>query len=359
MRKSLKISWKLAAFAGNLLVLLLLLFAYLGSLTDPETLALFSFFALIFPVILFVSVLFFLIAALRYSRWAYVFMFAIALGGIHVRNTLRITNIDRKSQQKGVHILSYNVRGFDRYDWVEGKTTREKILNFLKGESADIVCLQEFYTGKDHVPQDSLLSQGYKYSHLAFTDKPGKIYLSGVATFSRYPIIHKGAVSVNHPDRFIFSDIKIEDDTIRVFNVHLQSVYFGTADYRVIDSLQNQPDSKGVKAVLAKLRNGFQNRAPQVKTIAEMVRNSPYPVVLCGDFNDTPQSFTYRKVKGCLFDAFTESGEGFGNTIVRGPYRFRIDYILYSRYFKSNDFQTISLPYSDHYPIRCFLEKRS
>jgi endonuclease/exonuclease/phosphatase family metal-dependent hydrolase len=156
---------------------------------------------------------------------------------------------------------------------------------------------------------------------------------------------------------FIATDIKIKDDTIRVFNTHLESVRFAWKDYKFIENLNKedveQNEIEGGITILKRLKKAFQQRANQVRLLKDAMRKSPHPVILCGDFNDTPSSYTYGILSRGIKDAFRESGNGFGKTYT-GPFpSFRIDYILHDKSFDSREYRTITEKLSDHYPISC------
>jgi endonuclease/exonuclease/phosphatase family metal-dependent hydrolase len=113
---------------------------------------------------------------------------------------------------------------------------------------------------------------------------------------------------------------------------------------------------EGSKNLLRRLKRAFVRRAPQAEMVAEHIRKCRYPVIVCGDFNDTPFSYTYNTVKGNLNDAFIECGNGFGKTYNGIFPSFRIDYILHSGSLVPSGYYTHSESYSDHFPVSCFFE---
>ena len=183
----------------------------------------------------------------------------------------------------------------------------------------------------------------------------------GIATFSKYPIIRKSAkhFAKKGGNIFIISDIKIGNDTISVFNTHLESIHFGWSDYKFIQNLNNdveQDELKGSLTILRRLRKAFVKRASQVEVLVDSIKASKHPVIVCGDFNDTPSSYTYSVLSNGLKDAFKESGNGSGKTYA-GPFpSFRIDYIFHDKRMKSAAFRTIKESLSDHYPLSCMVD---
>ena len=149
-------------------------------------------------------------------------------------------------------------------------------------------------------------------------------------------------------------------DTVRIYNMHLQSIAFGATDYQYMDDLEKNKQTEDIehsKSIGKRLKKAFIKRARQADLISESIAASPYPVIVCGDFNDTPASYTYHRIAGNLKDAFVESGNGFGKSYVGKFPSFRIDYILHSKQFKAFDFKTIHEELSDHYPVVTYLEK--
>ncbi|MFM7216862.1 MAG: endonuclease/exonuclease/phosphatase family protein, partial [Bacteroidota bacterium] len=244
------------------------------------------------------------------------------------------------------------------------KETRERIFRFLSEESPDIICFQEFYTSenpKHPMPnRDTLLRVlGAPFSHLRYSITLRETDHWGIATYSKFPIVHKGQVRFDGPTNNVclYSDISVGEDTIRVYNVHLESIRFRKEDYRFIENLGNdeveQDELAGGLNILRRLKRAFVKRARQVDKIESEVTKSPYPVLLCGDFNDTPTSYAVKQLSTELKDAFRESGRGFGKTY-SGPFpSFRIDYIFHDKRIRSFDYQTHHGNLSDHFPISC------
>jgi endonuclease/exonuclease/phosphatase (EEP) superfamily protein YafD len=157
----------------------------------------------------------------------------------------------------------------------------------------------------------------------------------------------------------IYCDIKIETDTVRVYNCHLQSYGIKSSEYSVLDSLNfGNQRLKELKTVGSKLMKGNIYRAGQVKKLANHIATCHFPVIVCGDFNDTPISFTYGKISSLLDDSFVESGWGISNTYRGELPQYRIDYIFHSNQFTAFNYKRHLVTYSDHFPISALLVKR-
>ena len=171
-----------------------------------------------------------------------------------------------------------------------------------------------------------------------------------MATYSNFPIFKKGTVSISGErtnNVCIYSDIAIAGDSIRVYNVHLASNWFEKEDYEFLD----RPSVEGAESIIERLKTSFFKRAKQVKAIKAHMSTSPYPIIMCGDFNDTPTSFSYKQLSEGLNDSFTNAGTGLGQTYNGKFPKLRIDYILHSPEFKINSFKTTEVNLSDHFPI--------
>ena len=129
--------------------------------------------------------------------------------------------------------------------------------------------------------------------------------------------------------------------------------------YTIIDSgIDDEEDLREVHDIWHRFKKGFVLRAQQVKTIRRYIEESPYHIIICGDFNDAPASYSYRQLRKGLKDAFVCSGTGVGRTYIGELPSFRIDYIFHSRGFESYNFKTIDFRYSDHLPVSCSLVKK-
>lgn len=289
---------------------------------------------------------------------------AILLGAGYLSDFFQISfSGKRKEGEKSLKVLTYNVRLFDLYNSKSGKVTRDKIFDLLDREKADIICFQEFYhTDRKgfFTTRDSLLKfLPNKYYHERYTHAlTGRQYF-GVALFSKHPIVNKGFVPfASDANNFcIYADIKVKGDTVRVYNAHLQSIRFRPEDYALVDGNKNQEElDQGGKRIARRLKLAFNKREEQVNRVAESISNCKYKVILCGDFNDTPVSYTYNTFDHLLKDSFVEAGSGVGNTYIGNFPSFRIDYIMHSAGMEAIEYHTLPEKLSDHHAVTAVIQ---
>ncbi len=267
-----------------------------------------------------------------------------------------------------VKLMSFNVRLFDLYNWSKNKETRNAIFDLFAAEDPDILCLQEFFYSPDKrfFRTKEALMKDFRYSavHERYTQRTRYDQHFGIATFSTRPIVDRGYIEFpSNPDnQCIWSDIALDTDTIRVYNAHLASYHFGDDDYKFIKELDTDVDvdtlKSGGKRILRRLRRGFRLRADEAQRIADHIRQSPHPVVYCGDMNDVPMSYGYARLRALLDDAFVESGQGMGGTYIGNLPKLRIDHILIAPELEAWDFRTLQDELSDHLAITTMIGVR-
>lgn len=325
-----------------------------------------AFFGLAQPVFVLLNILFLLGWIIRRKRQAF-YSLAILLASIP--GDLKEFNLNFPGPSKAGNaavVMSYNVKLFDLYNWTGNKQTRNKIFSMLKENPAGIVCLQEFFNQDSGTFRnlDSLKKMlNLPYVHDEYTITLHKNDHWGVVTFSKYPIVNSGKIVFNNRNNniCIYTDVIMNNDTVRIYNMHLQSISFGYADYKFLDKMANGEDAdsemESSKNILRRMKRAYVKRARQAESIAEHIASCQYPVIVCGDFNDTPVSYSYHVISSGLEDAFLEKGSGFGKSFAN-PLPFpRIDYILHSPKFHALDFRVIREEnLSDHYPVVSKLE---
>lgn len=241
------------------------------------------------------------------------------------------------SQAQTLKVLSFNSETFQN----------SVDLSSLK---ADIACFQEY-------SPNSQIERQYptKVEKLTCFDKDREI---GLALFSQYPIVNRyGHIwdRSNGPDinGFLCADIAYGADTIRVVNVHLWSM--GVRTNQAVDALKSGHLIQFASALIdtfQKLKEGFEHRNEQFLEVESYVAGSRYPVIICGDFNETPIGYSYGKLRQNFRNAFEEAGQGLGFTLNRHPYCVRIDQQFVSSDWAIKTCQTLSgISFSDHFPV--------
>ncbi len=354
-------------FYINLGLVVLLLLSYSAAFVDPEFFWPTALFGLAYPFILILNIIavFFWIFLRRMEFL--ISLIIILAGWTFLTRLIRIpfhfhklteTEAPIQSNSKQLKILSFNVRAFNLYNWTNNLNTEQEIIDFLKTQRADVICLQEYFTRETgKISRRDLLNQlaGTPYTHVYYLTGRNKIYKHGIAIFSAFPIVNKGVLLFeNSLNAGIYADILHFKDTIRVYNNHLQSIKLIKRNYDFIDTAKFEYNDRQVDEIMdisEKLKDGFVKRSHQVEMIKANMDRCHYPKILCGDFNDTPVSFTYQQVSENMKDAFIEAGKGFGRTYRGSVPSFRIDYILFSKEFECTGFATIEKNLSDHFPL--------
>jgi endonuclease/exonuclease/phosphatase family metal-dependent hydrolase len=256
--------------------------------------------------------------------------------------------------------MSYNVRLFDLYNWSKNIETRNKIFDFLKDESPDIIAFQEyFYSSKPNyfITRDSLVKMLQMPYYVEGFDVIKGHGHYGVAIFSKFPIISSKVVDFPDADgnNGLYVDIKVKQDTVRVFSGHLSSISLHGPDYKAVRKILEQPEREDFetgKRLVQKFKEANTRRVAHARIVRQVQEESPFPVILALDLNDTPFSNVYKEVRGNLNDAFLSSGFGFGQTYIGEMPSYRIDYIFYSgNRLKPHNFNTHSVVLSDHKPL--------
>ncbi len=292
--------------------------------------------------------------------------FIILIGWQYLLNLCHFGNSNTKSSNNklNVKVLTYNVRLFNRWMWLKDKNIDIQTIDYITKAKANIVCIQEFYSNaeKGNNTVDSIKNKSQlKNAHVVYAETKTRKLNYGIATFTSYPIVNKGKLRYGMNKNFcIYTDVRIADTTVRIYNIHLESIHLGYDDYDVIKNISNTDtinvNVKGIGGIYKKLRKSVKNRTKQADIIAESIKKCKYPVILCGDFNDTPFSYSYHTISDGLTDSFTESGSGFENTYKNNMPLVRIDFILHSKDFKSFLHKTVEVNFSDHHPVESSMQ---
>jgi endonuclease/exonuclease/phosphatase family metal-dependent hydrolase len=350
-----KILYKIL-LAVNAVFAFMLLVSYLAVVISPGVFALPAFFGLAYPYLLLINIIIVIVWAMLLRFEAFISVVVIVLGLNHFSNYIKLTK-PSGDKTNTFKVLSYNIRLFNYFENNHGITSEKKVIQYLKSQNPDIICLQEFYfAGKPNVEESILIGElgGKYYSHMKITES-GKNRFYGILTLSRFPIVRKGEII--HPrssSLSIYTDVLIQKDTVRIYNNHLQSFRLKSLERSFMEEMTTSDDKETVnevKSLSVSLKKGFIKRSLQAQVVKDYINKSPYPVIVLGDFNDTPVSYAYRKIRKGLNDSFVNSGYGAGFTYKGNYPPNRIDYILYDNSLTNRYFEISKVKYSDHYPI--------
>lgn len=331
----------------NVVGLVGLALAYLSPITKPSDIPYLLFFGTAYPWFLLLNILFSIIWLLKRS-WAALLSISLLLFGYkHITSFigLNLTSKNNANKEKAIQITTFNVGGM--FDLNQSKKENEEAFiknfkNILEKYDSDVFCLQEvFYAGKE-----SLLNLSPKYPHL--------ITKGSLVVLSKHPILNKKNLAFTKDGNgAIYADIYIKEETIRIYCVHLHSNKVTAETEQIIheEELIEENNIRRAKKVLERVYNATRIRAEHATELAEHANKSPYKFVICGDFNDTPQSYTYATIANGLHDTFREGGFGLGTTFGGSIPALRIDYILTSRHFSTISCHIEKVNLSDHYPV--------
>jgi endonuclease/exonuclease/phosphatase family metal-dependent hydrolase len=358
----------------NLVVAALLVLSFLSPHISPKTTWIPSFLGLAYPYILFLNLGFVIFWAVMKKREVLISILVLLLGwntlttyiGLHPGSIFKrsyFENMGREERKAGrqLKVMSFNIQGFSQYRWTKKKSPRQDILDLFREADADLLCLQEYFSTERGGPTEAEIFSALErtpHRHFEYTISSHETR-RGIAIFSHYPIVATGRDDQNNARSiFTYADILVYGDTLRVYNLHLQSTRLNYKSYRLLEDPKLRYDDeqmKEIRDISSRLKNAFIKRAAQADRIAAHIAECPHPVIVCGDFNDTPISYTYHRIREGLRDSFSKSGWGIGRTYNGKFPSFRIDYILHSETMESVYFSRKKVHLSDHFPIISYL----
>jgi len=339
----------------------------LATFAPPSTMPVFSILALIYPILVILNLAFVAIWLLLKSKWLFISLLVLLLGFPNISNNFQLFgNGSVNDDLSTIKVLTYNVQLFGL---IEDKSVvtekRNTILQFIQNEEPQIICLQEYYSEgiTPYAPLESMktdLNVSTHYYESYFSPRHNQ--LTGLVIFSKYPAIDKGKLKFNGTRTFgIYTDLLINGDTIRVYNIHLASIQLLPADIDfVVNAGQENEDNikQHAISIYSKLKDAFSLREKQMNYLTEQLSRCDYSVILCGDFNDTPSSYVYDQISTELEDTFCQKGRGISVTYAGQIPFLRIDYIMKSEFFSTMTYQRYKVDFSDHYPLGAILYVR-
>jgi endonuclease/exonuclease/phosphatase family metal-dependent hydrolase len=339
-----KLSWfNKVIFSFNIVITVLTFVAYILPFLAPKMFPLLSVLTLILPLFLIMNALFFMYWLLQLKRQVILSGLVLLLGITFINKFYKFSSNETEKEEKDFTVMSYNVRLFNLFDWLPQDNVGGTILSFINEQNPDILCIQE-YSEKAKVDL-----RIYKYKAIFME---GEQIKTGQAIFSKYPIFNSGDFKIPEAgNNIVYADIKKGKDTLRVYNIHLQSIKISPDINEISENVEVINKSKS-QQVFARIRDAFKKQQQQAEILVKHRSKCNYPVIICGDMNNSPFSYLYRNIKSDLNDCFEEAGSGFGQTYNFKYYPARIDYIFASKKMKVKNFKTFTkFENSDHFPV--------
>ncbi|MDI9257192.1 endonuclease/exonuclease/phosphatase family protein [Flavobacterium sedimenticola] len=339
-----KLSWfNRIAFGFNIVLTVLTFVAYVLPFLAPKMFPLLSVLTLILPLFLLLNACFFFYWLLQLKRQLILSGLVLLLGITFINKFYKFSSNELPEAEKDFTVMSYNVRLFNLFDWIQNDQVGHNILSFINEKNPDVLCIQEYSESA------KIDLRVYKYKAIFME---GNKIKTGQAIFSKFPIFNQGDFKIKEAgNNIIYADIRKGKDTIRVYNIHLQSIKI-SPDVNEIEEHVDAIDQNKSQQVFGRMRDAFKKQEQQASILVNHKKKCNYPVIICGDMNNSAFSYIYRTIKGDLNDCFEEAGNGFGQTYKFKYYPARIDYIFADKRMTVKSFTSFSqFENSDHFPI--------
>lgn len=332
----------------NIVLTVLTVLAYVLPFLAPKLFPLLSVLTLILPLFLILNALFFFYWLIRFKKQILLSACILLIGISFINKFYKFSNLDLPENSNDFKVMSYNVRLFNLFHWIDDNNIAQNIQSFINDKNPDILCLQEYSA---NAKVDLRV-----YQHKYILNLGNKI-TTAQAIFSKFPIINSGNIEFpNSNNNAVFVDIKKGKDTLRVYNIHLESIKI-SPDINEISEGKEEIDQSKSERIFKRISKAFKAQQVQAELIMNHKKDCSYPILICGDMNNSAYSFVYRKIRGDLNDCFEEAGSKFGETYNFKYYPARIDYIFADKNIKVNGFESFSnFKNSDHFPIMTRLE---
>ncbi|QGK77323.1 endonuclease [Flavobacterium sp. SLB02] len=330
-------------FFLNIVLTVVTFSIYILPFLAPRSFPLLSVLTLFMPVFFVLNGLFFIYWAIQFKKRLILSGLVLLTGITFISKFYKFSAKEYIKDEKDFSIMSYNVRLFNVFKWLDRDDIPSNIKAFIDEKDPDILCIQE-YSNSAHI---DLKVYPHRY---IFID--GNQIKTGQAIFSKFPIIFEGNIIFpNSDNNVIYADIKRGKDVIRVYNMHLQSIKISPDVTNISNNIDNVNQEKS-QLIYTRISKGFRQQQEQAEIFKENIKKCKTQFIICGDMNNSPFSYVYRSIKGKQKDAFEEAGEGFGATYKFRYYPARIDYIFTDSKMKVKGFESFpDFENSDHYPI--------
>jgi len=323
----------------NAVVAVLFLLSFVLPFLPPKTFSIFAVVNLGVSFLIILNVLFFIYWLIRLKKQLILSLVVLCIGYFSFGSLYKFSSSKTIEGPGNIKVMNYNVRLFNLYEWIPEKGIETKMIEFIKTESPDVLSVQEYH------PHKNIDLSFFKYK---FEKLSGKKTRYGQAIFSQFPIVNSGSIEFPETaNNAIYADIVKGSDTIRIYNIHLESLRIDTK----VENLKKEDSER----LFNRVSSTFRKQQLQAELFLEHKSSCKHQMIACGDFNNTAFSYVYRQIKADLNDTFKEAGNGFGRSYDFKFFPVRIDFILSDKSFSVNGFKSYNEHYSDHYPIMATL----
>jgi len=346
---------------ANVATIIVMLLVGFSDRLDPTAHPMLSTIGMTFPFFLLANMGFlFFWLVFKWSRiWVPVVGFLLAYVPISIYMPIHPS---QEIPQGALKLISYNVCAYGgNYKYDAGF---EKVRDYLRDEEADIVCIQEDAdTWRRYVFRE--YAKVFPYNDtLVLTNNAQTLNALGIHT--RFPIVKRERIPyASLANGSAAWWLKVGEDTVIVVNNHFESCHLTTKDrqqYRQIIKGEVPRDSLRTESqlLLVKLAEANAKRAVQIRTVKKYVEeHAGYPIIVCGDFNDNPISYSRHAMGEGMTDCFVATGKGIGLSYNQKAFSFRIDHLFCSKDIQPYNCRVdAEMDASDHNPLVCWLKIR-
>ena len=330
-------------YSLNIILIIVTFIAYILPFLAPKIFPILSVLTLFMPVFFIFNGLFFIYWGFQFKKRMILSGIVLLIGITFINKFYKFSAKEYPQDDKNFTVMSYNVRLFNLFKWLDKADVPGDILEFINDKNPDILCIQEFSSSA------VIDLKVYRYKYILMQ---GNKIKTGQAIFSKFPIINQGDITFpNSNNNVIYADVKKGKDIIRVYNMHLQSIKISPDVNEISENIDVINKDKS-QMLLIRISKAFKQQQQQAEIFKAHERQCEYPIIICGDMNNSAYSYVYRNIKGTLKDSFEEAGKGFGATYKFKYYPTRIDYIFADEKMSVKTFESFSeFENSDHYPI--------
>lgn len=334
-----------------------LLLSYLAPYLHPKYFSFISVVAVFSPVVIFINIALACYWIIRWDKMALYSILILVVGVNHIAKFIQVPvrKMNQSAKASNLKIITFNAHFFTT---PSHKDVLIPTIDYIDSLNADIICFQEFASSSQHdrvnIVNKLLSKYTYRYISKVEIKSTGMEYYNAI--YSKYRVVNRANLPFgNTLNQSMYADILYRGDTIRVFNNHLQTSNVTSSDIKFlsgdVDQIASENSLFRFFAIGKKLGINSIKRAEQSDILHELVSDTPHSVIICGDHNAIPLSYTYNRIRGDMEDAYLNKGKWYGYTYKSFARLLRIDYVFHSDKFETISYQSPNVLWSDHKPV--------